>query len=252
MTVCQMPTHAMVLAAGLGQRMRPLTLTCPKPLLKVAGRALLDHALDRMAESGVETAVVNYCYLGEMIAAHLAGRAEPRIILSPEPEPLETGGGIKRDLPFLGEAPFISANADILWLDGAVPALRRLAERWQPEQMDALLLMMPVDCAHGYHGMGDFVLASDSLLERPVKGTRAPLVFSGVQIITPALFAQTPEGPFSTNLVWDRALATGRLHGLVHDGHWFHVGTPETLLATNDWFETHGEALHNSGRLFIR
>ncbi len=252
MTGSPVPTHAMVLAAGLGLRMRPLTLTCPKPLLTVAGITLLDHALDRLAAAGVGTAVVNYCYLGEMIAAHLAGRPEPRLILSPEPEPLETGGGIKRALPHLGDAPFVSANADILWLDGAVPAVRRLAEAWESAQMDALLLMMPVERAHGYHGKGDFELAADGRLVRPAKGASAPLVFSGVQIISPRLFDNTPEGPFSTNLVWDHALPAGRLRGLVHDGEWFHVGTPEALQATNDWFDSHGEGLHDSGRLLVR
>ncbi len=245
-------TRAMVLAAGLGVRMRPLTLTCPKPLLRVAGITLLDHALDRLAVAGVETAVVNYCYLGEMIAAHLGGRAAPRIVLSPEPEPLETGGGIKRALRHLGDRPFVSVNADILWLDGAVPAVRRLAEAWDPVRMDALLLMMPVERAHGYHGRGDFAIDTNCRLLRPAEGESAPYVFSGVQIISPRLFADTPEGAFSTNLVWDRALPAGRLCGLVHDGEWFHVGTPEALQATNDWFESHGEGLHDSGRLLLR
>jgi len=252
MSEISVPTHAMVLAAGLGVRMRPLTLTCPKPLLTVAGITLLDHALDRLAAAGVETAVVNYCYLGDMIAAHLGGRAAPRIVLSPEPEPLETGGGIKRALHHLGEAPFVSVNADILWLDGAVPAVRRLAEAWDPERMDALLLLMPVERAHGYHGLGDFDIEIDGRLRRPPRGERAPYVFSGVQIISPRLFEGTPDGPFSTNLVWDRALPAGRLRGLVHDGEWFHVGTPEALQATNDWFDRHGDRLHDSGRLLVR
>ena len=252
MTGIPVPTHAMVLAAGLGVRMRPLTLTRPKPLLTVVGITLLDHALDRLAAAGVETAVVNYCYLGEMIAEHLAGRSSPRIVLSPEPEPLETGGGIRRALPQLGDAPFVSANADILWLDGAVPAVRRLADAWDGAEMDALLLMMPVERAHGYHGLGDFFIETNGTLVRPPKGQPAPYVFSGVQIMTPRLFADTPEGPFSTNLVWDRARATGRLRGIVHDGDWFHVGTPEALAATNDWFERHGETIRGRGRLLVR
>ena len=143
MTGTAVPSQAMVLAAGLGQRMRPLTLTRPKPLLTVAGITLLDHALDRLAAAGVETAVVNHCYLGEMIAEHLAGRARPRILLSPEPEPLETGGGIKLALDHFGVDPFVSVNADILWLDGATPAVQRLAKAWDADQMDALLLLMP-------------------------------------------------------------------------------------------------------------
>ena len=246
------PSHAMVLAAGLGVRMRPLTLTRPKPLLTVAGRTLLDHALDRLEAAGVETAVVNYCYLGEMIAAHLGSRSSPRLVLSPEPEPLETGGGIKRALTHLGDRPFVSANADILWLDGPVPAVRRLAGAWDGEAMDALLLLMPTAGAHGYHGRGDFEIENDGRLRRPAADATAPYVFSGVQIIAPRLFADTPDGPFSTNLVWDRARAAGRLHGLVHDGEWFHVGTPEALQATNHWFEHHDKGLHHPARPLVR
>ncbi|MEI6556934.1 MAG: nucleotidyltransferase family protein [Rhodospirillaceae bacterium] len=252
MTGEKAPTHAMVLAAGLGLRMRPLTLTRPKPLLTVAGTTLLDHALDRLAAAGVGTAVVNYCYLGDMIAAHLEGRSTPRIILSPESEPLETGGGIKRALYHFGTNPFVSANADILWLDGAVPAVTRLARAWDEREIDALLLLMPTAAAHGYHGNGDFEIEPDGRLRRPPAGAAAPFVFSGVQIIAPRLFADSPDGAFSTNLVWNRALAAGRLRGLVHDGEWFHVGTPEALLATNDWFERHGDRVHDSSRLFVR
>ena len=252
MTGTAVPSQAMVLAAGLGQRMRPLTLTRPKPLLTVAGITLLDHALDRLAAAGVETAVVNHCYLGEMIAEHLAGRARPRILLSPEPEPLETGGGIKLALDHFGVDPFVSVNADILWLDGATPAVQRLAKAWDADQMDALLLLMPTERAHGYHGPGDFDIETDGRLRRPPAGEPAPFVFSGVQIISPRLFEDTPEGPFSTNLVWNRALPAGRLRGIVHDGEWFHVGTPEALQATNDWFDSHGERLRDSGRLLVR
>ncbi len=245
-------THAMVLAAGLGVRMRPLTLTRPKPLLTVAGITLLDHALNRIAAAGLTTAVVNYCYLGEMIADHLSRRTQPTIILSPEPSPLETGGGIKLALAHLGSRPFLSANADILWLDGKEQAIRRLVGAWNEATMDALLLIMPTERAHGYHGQGDFDIEIDGRLARPGKGNAAPYVFSGVQIISPRLFADTPEGAFSTNLVWDRALRTGRLQGVVHDGEWFHVGTPEALQATNDWFDRHDECLHDSGRLLVR
>ncbi|MEI8394448.1 MAG: nucleotidyltransferase family protein [Rhodospirillaceae bacterium] len=227
-----MITRAMVLAAGFGLRMRPLTLTRPKPLLTVAGRSMLDHALDRLVEAGVETAVVNSHYLGEQIGAHLAGRTTPRLILSPEAEVLETGGGIRLALPHFGAEPFYSVNADILWLDGTVPALRRLAESFEPGRMDALLLLMPVDRAQGYDGPGDFSLEADGRVVRRREGETAPHVFAGVHITSPALFADTPEGPFSTNLVWNRALARGRLYGLVHDGDWFHVGTPEALEKT--------------------
>jgi MurNAc alpha-1-phosphate uridylyltransferase len=227
----------MVLAAGLGLRMRPLTLTRPKPLLTVAGCTLLDHALDRLAEAGVETAVVNSHYLGEMIAAHLVGRIRPRILPSPEPSLLETGGGPKAALGHFAGEPFIVVNADILWLDGAVPAVRRLAAAWDPAAMDALLLLMPVARAHGYHGPGDFRLGADGRPIRRGEAASAPLVFAGVHIIRPEAFANTPDGAFSANLVWDRAAAAGRLFGLVHDGEWFHVGTPQDLEATERWFK---------------
>ena len=226
------PARAMVLAAGLGLRMRPLTLSRPKPLLTIAGRTLLDHALDRLAESGVETAVVNTHYLGGMIADHLASRSVPAIVVSPEPEALETGGGIKRALGHFGAVPFVVANADILWRDGPVPAIRRLAAAWDDARMDALLLLMPVAGAHGYDGPGDFLLEASGRLTRRAPEATAPLVFAGVHLTHPRLYADTPEGPFSCNLVWNRAQAQGRLFGLIHDGSWFHVGTPEALVAT--------------------
>ncbi len=232
----QVPKRAMVLAAGLGLRMRPLTLTRPKPLLTVAGRTLLDHALDRLAEAGVETAVVNSHYLGDMIVNHLAGRTHPALVSSPEAQALETGGGIKQALHHFGTDPFLVANADILWLDGETSAVRRLARAWNPATMDALLLMVPTETARGYEGPGDFHVAPDGRLARRAPDGIAPLVFAGVHITKPELFADTPSGPFSTNLVWDRVVAAGRLHGLVHDGLWFHVGTPEALAETDAWF----------------
>jgi len=242
------PDHAMVLAAGLGQRMRPLTLERPKPLLTVAGRSLLDHALDRIEAAGIPQAVVNAHYKAEMIATAVASRTRPAIRLSPEAEALETGGGIRQALPDLGSLPFLVVNADILWLDGAVPAIHRLAAAWDPHHMDALLLLMPVAEAHGYDGRGDFFLEESGLdesgrLRRRGPEQEAPLVFAGVHLTTPALYHDTPEGPFSSNLVWDRALAAGRLHGLIHDGAWFHVGTPDALAATNRWFADHPDAL---------
>lgn len=226
-------TRAMVLAAGLGLRMRPLTLTRPKPLLTVAGRTLLDHAIDRLVGAGIKTAVVNSHYLGEMIAEGLSNRCDIEIIVSPEQELLDTGGGIRQALCHFDAQPFIVANADILWLDGKGSAVRRLIAAWDSARMDALLLMVPIDAAHGYDGKGDFSIdGAGRLVRRPGNGV-APLVFAGVHITTPALFAETPSGPFSTNLVWDRALARGRLYGLIHDGEWFHVGTPEALDNTN-------------------
>ncbi|MBI1206420.1 MAG: NTP transferase domain-containing protein [Azospirillum sp.] len=227
------PKRAMVLAAGLGLRMRPLTLERPKPLLEVAGRSLLDHALDRLAEAGVETAVVNAGYKREMIAAAVERRARPAIALSYETELLETGGGVRKALPQLGDEPFFVINADILWHDGPVPALTRLAELWRAETMDALLLLVPAARAFGYDGRGDYLADQVGRLTRRTTSAVAPFVYGGVQICSPGLFDETPDGRFSNNLVWDRAERAGRLYGMVHDGEWFHVGTPDALAALN-------------------
>jgi len=224
-----MPRKAMVLAAGLGLRMRPLTLERPKPLIAVGGKPMLDHALDRLADAGVETAVVNAHYRGEMIAEHLKDRKAPKIVVSHEDVALETGGGVKKALPHLGEEPFFVVNADIVWLDGPMQTLKRAASHWDPETMDALLLMMSTTKAVGYEGRGDFHMDPLGRLSRRGEGEIAPFVFAGVQIVKPELFADTPDGPFSTNLVWDRLQESGRLYGLAHDGAWFHVGTPQGL-----------------------
>ncbi|MBP2301887.1 nucleotidyltransferase family protein [Azospirillum picis] len=229
------PTTAMVLAAGQGLRMRPLTNDRPKPLIPVAGKPMLDHALDRLAESGVGTAVVNSHYLGAMIGEHLKGRAAPAIVLSPEDTLLETGGGVKKALPLLGTAPVYTVNADIFWLDGPVPALRRLAAHWNPAEMDALLLLMATTRAVGYDGAGDYHMDPLGRLTRRREGEIAPFVYAGLQIVKPELFAAgTPDGAFSTNLIWDRAQEAGRLYGLAHDGLWFHVGTPQGLKEAED------------------
>ena len=230
-------THAMVLAAGLGLRMRPLTLERPKPLIPVAGKPLLDHALDRVAAAGIGTAVVNTHYKGEMIADHLAGRTSPRILLSPEADLLETGGGIRQALPLLGTDPFLSVNSDILWLDGPTPAIDRLTRAWNPETMDALLLLHPAVAAFGYDGKGDFHMDPLGRLTRRRSGEIAPFVFAGVQILKPQLFADVPPGAFSTNLIWDRLLESERLYGMRHDGLWFHVGTPESIAEVDDHLE---------------
>ncbi|MFD2232491.1 nucleotidyltransferase family protein [Phaeospirillum tilakii] len=221
------PSHAMVLAAGLGLRMRPITLTRPKPLVEVAGRSMLDRALDALAAAGVGEIVVNCHWLGAQIAAHLAGRAG--ITLSPEDELLETGGGVARALPRLGDQAFYVVNADILWRDGAVPALERLRAAWDDATLDALLLLHPVARAVGYDGVGDFFLGADGIPVRRGTAESAPYLFTGVQILHPRLFADAPAGRFSLNLLYDRALAAGRLGAVVHDGDWFHVGTPEAL-----------------------
>lgn len=229
------PKTAMVLAAGLGLRMRPLTLDRPKPLIPIAGRPLLDHALDRLVAAGVGTAVVNSHYKGGMIAEHLAGRSDIKIVPSPEETLLDTGGGVRRALPLLGKKPIFTVNADILWLDGPTPALHRLAVNWDPERMDALLLLMATTKSVGYDGRGDFHMDPLGVLSRRGESEIAPFVYAGVQIVKPELFGRdTPDGAFSTNLVWDRAMEAGRLYGLAHDGAWFHVGTPDALAESEE------------------
>ncbi len=223
-------SRAMVLAAGLGARMRPLTDGTAKPLLPLLGRALLDHALDRLAEAGVETAVVNAHWQAEKVAAHVAARAAtPRLRLQLEPELLETGGGLRRALPLLGEAPFAVVNGDAFWLDGPTPALRRLACAFDPARMDALLLLVPTARVRGEVGRGDFFLDALGRARRPGPREIAPYLFGGVQVAAPSLLAEDEPGRFSVNRSWTRAAGRGRLHGLVHDGAWFHISSPPDL-----------------------
>jgi len=219
----------MVLAAGLGLRLRPITLTTPKPLVRVGGTTMLDRVLDRLAEHGIELAVVNTHHLGEQIARHVAARRAPRIVLSHEDELLDTGGGVKKALPLLGDAPFFVVNSDLLWTDGAEPALGRLARAWDDGRMDTLLLLQPTSRAYGYDGQGDFFMAEDGRLSRRRAEAPAPYLFAGIQIVHPRLFLDAPDGKFSLNLLFDRAAAAGRLFGLAHLGGWYHVGTPDSL-----------------------
>lgn len=222
------PARAMVLAAGLGLRMRPLTLHRPKPLIPVRGRTMLDRALDHLDRAGVARCVVNIHWLGGMIRDHLAGR--PGILISDEGERLlETGGGIAKALPLLGDGAFFALNADIVFEDGNRPALLRLADAWDDARMDALLLMQPTAMAFGYDGPGDFHLDADGRARRRGPDETTPLLFSGVQILHPRLFDGAPEGAFSLNRLYDKAQAAGRLFGIVHDGGWYHIGTPEAL-----------------------
>ncbi|GAA0576917.1 nucleotidyltransferase family protein [Caenispirillum bisanense] len=226
---------AMVLAAGLGTRMRPITDHTPKCLVRVAGRTLLDRALDRVAEAGVGHAVVNLHHHADQVRAHLAARtAPPPLRLSDESGLLlETGGGLKKALPLLGDGPFLACNSDVICLNGPdAPAFRRLADAWDDAAMDALLLLVPTPQAHGYDGPGDFALDPDGRLRRRGEAAAAPFVYSGAMVCHPRLFAGAPDGAFSMNLLFDRALAAGRLHGLVHDGAWYHVGTPASIAAT--------------------
>lgn len=222
-------THAMVLAAGLGTRMRPLTEECPKPLLQLGGRSLLDHALDRLAAAGVEEVVVNAHWLAEQVEAAIARRTAPRILLQREETLLETGGGVAMALPRLGPRPFAVVNGDAFWLDGPTPALARLAAAFDEAAMDALLLMVRTTQVDGAVGAGDFLLDPLGRMRRPKEREIAPYLFAGVQILSPRLFEGAPAGAFSLNRLYDAAIARGRLFGLVHDGLWFHLSTPEDL-----------------------
>ena len=225
--------RAMVLAAGLGQRMRPLTAETAKPLLTLRGRTLLDHALDRLDEAGVEQVVVNAHWKAARVAEALAARTRPpRTRLQLEPDLLETGGGLRRALPLLGPDPFAVVNGDAHWLEGPVPALDRLARGFDPARMDALLLLVRTAWVEGEVGRGDFFLDAHGRLRRPRGPEVAPYLFGGVQVMSPALVAPEPEGRFSLNRCFDRALAAGRLYGLVHDGAWFHLSTPADLTRT--------------------
>ncbi|MDA0676302.1 MAG: nucleotidyltransferase family protein [Proteobacteria bacterium] len=223
------PRTAMVLAAGLGLRMRPLTERVPKPLIEVAGRPLIDYALDHLAAAGVETALVNLHHLGDQIERHLAARVHPAIRFSRETTLLETGGGVVRALPELGKDAFYVVNSDVLWLDGPVRALGRLAAAWAEDRMDGLLLLHSTARAYGYNGLGDFMADPTGCLMRRPEREVAPYLFTGIQILHPRAFRDLAEEPFSLNRVYDRLIADGRLYGLVHDGEWFDVGTPQGL-----------------------
>ena len=224
-------SHAMVLAAGLGTRMRPLTLTRPKPLIEVAGQTLIDRTLDRLAEAGIARAVVNLHYKGEMMRQHLAQRTEPEIVFSDESDALlETGGGVARALKLLGGGTFVTVNSDMIWRDAGPSALHRLAAAWDDAAMDALLLLYPTAQVQGYAGKGDFNLMPDGRLQRRAEGETAPYIFTGVQILHARLFATAPAGAFSLNRLYDRAAQQGRLFGLCHHGKWLEVGTPDALV----------------------
>jgi MurNAc alpha-1-phosphate uridylyltransferase len=226
------PRSAMLMAAGLGKRMRPLTATRPKPLIEVAGRTLLDHSLDRLRAAGVKQAVVNVHYLADALEAHLDNRVEGiEIIVSDERDRLlETGGGLVRALPLIESDPFLVVNSDNLWIDGPVDALRLLASGWDDRRMDAFLLLVPLARANCHKGQGDFHMTAAGALRRRKAGTVAPFVFTGVQMLSKRLFeGELPGGPFSTNVLWDRAIAAGRCFGTVHQGLWFDVGAPANI-----------------------
>ncbi len=225
-----MPKSAMVLAAGLGTRMRPYNGHIPKPLVAVRGKSLIDYGLDRLADAGVERAVVNVHHLADAVEGHLAARKNPQIVISDERgELLGTGGGIAKALPKLGSAPFYLVNSDTLWLDGVKPNFARLAEAFDAAAMDALLLLAPTTGSLGYEGRGDYAMQSDGRLRRRGDIETVPFIYAGAAILAPALFANAPSGAFGLTLLFDRAGASRRLFGLRLEGVWMHVGTPEAV-----------------------
>ena len=234
---------AMVLAAGFGERMRPLTLRMPKPLVPLAGRPLIDHVLDRLVQASVKTAVVNVHYLADQLESHVLNRQgkAPKILVSDERGVLlDTGGGVKKALPLLGSGLFFIHNADSVWSEGAAPALQRMLRLWDPATMDCLLLLAPITTRIGYTAKGDFSMGPDGRLQRRGEGEIVPFAFAGVSLCDERLCKDAPEGCFSLNILWDKALAKGRLYGVRLAGRWMHVGTPEALAEAEALFESEG------------
>jgi MurNAc alpha-1-phosphate uridylyltransferase len=227
------PRRGMVLAAGRGSRMRPLSDSIPKPLIEIGGRSMLDRMLDRFEH--LESVVVNAWHLADQVAAAVARRDRPSLLLSREETLLDTGGGVKKALPLLGEDVFVVANGDVLLHEPHAPALSTLAQNWDATRMDALLLLVPGERAGGFRGAGDFFIEEDGRLERRGAAASAPYVYASLQLVHPRLFAGAPEGAFSFNLLWDRAMTQDRLFGTVHDGDWFTVDTPENIEAAEAW-----------------
>jgi len=229
------PTTAMILAAGLGLRMRPLTEKMPKPLVSVGGKPLLDHVLDRLADAGVSKAVVNVHYLPDQIVQHVAQRSRPQVIISDERDVvLGTGGGVVKALPLLGNEPFYHLNSDTMWIDGVQPNLLRLAETFDPAKMDILLLMAPTALSTGYSGSGDYAMLTDGTLRKRKEHQVVPFVYAGVAVMSPAIFANAPEGEFSLTKIFDEVNERERLYGLRIDGLWMHVGTPDAVEAAEE------------------
>jgi MurNAc alpha-1-phosphate uridylyltransferase len=224
--------RAMVLAAGLGTRMRPLTDALPKPLVAVAGKALIDHVLDRLANAGVTNAVVNVHHMADAIERHLKERTRPKILISDERgELLDTGGGVVKALKLLGDRPFFHINSDTIWIEGVTPNLGRLVAMFDPAEMDAVVLLAATATSIGYDGRGDFAMGPDGRLRRRGEREVVPFVYAGAAILSPAMFADAPKGAFSLNRMFDRAIEAGRLFGLRLEGTWMHVGTPAAIKA---------------------
>lgn len=231
------PKAAMILAAGLGKRMRPITYKTPKPLLTVGQRSLINYELDRLVGAGVKRVVINTFHLANKIKEHLYERDDLELVISDESNKiLETGGGVTKALPHLGDAPFYLLNGDILWLDGPTPALERLAANWNKQDMDGLLLLHSTVEAYGYSGLGDFGIDPIGKLARRPELQVSPYLFTGIQILSPEFFEKAPLGPFSLNLLYDRSIEAGRLFGIVHDGDWFHIGTADGLNQAESYF----------------
>lgn len=225
-----LPRRAMVLAAGLGTRMRPLTDTIPKAMVEVSGRRLIDRVIDRLEEAGVQTVVVNVHHHADLLESHLRGRASPKIEISDERgQLLDSGGGVKKALSLFGGEPFFVINADTIWIEGFRPNLSALAEAFDPARMDAILLIAATSGSRGYEGRGDFNADADGRLTRREEGKIVPFVYAGAAVFSPEAFRDAPDGAFSLNLLFDRAIENGRLYGLRLDGLWMHVGTPEAI-----------------------
>lgn len=229
-------TRAMIMGAGLGTRMRPLTDDRPKPMVTVAGRTLIDHSIDRLVAAGVTRVVVNIHYKAEMLQAHLSKRRDVEIVYSDETERLlDTGGGVVKAMPYFGGEPFFVVNSDSIWVEGGAPPLSAMQRLWDAGRMDGLLLLAEMETAMGYDGGGDFVLEADGKVTRAKGRSEQPYAYPGVQIVHPRLFDGAPAGAFSTNIMWDRAIAAGRLSGCVLEGVWIHVGTPQARGEAEDY-----------------
>ncbi len=225
---------AMVMAAGMGKRMRPLTATQPKPLVRVAGKPLIDHTLDRLADAGITNAVVNVHYLADALEAHVRERATPKVTISDERDALlETGGGMIKAQGSLPD-PFFCLNSDNIWLEGPRDAFHDLSKRWNADQMDALLLLVPHARAANFRGKGDFHMDAMGRVSRRRSGRIAPFIYTGIQLVSHRLLRDAPEGKFSTNVLWNRAIEEGRLFGTAFTGQWFEVGTPEAIKPTEE------------------
>ena len=231
---------AMILAAGLGRRLQPITINTPKPLVMVAGKPIIDYAIDHFVKAGLERLVVNVHYLADQVIEYLDDRDDIEIIVSDETSQiLDTGGGIKKALPFLGNKPFFTCNSDIIWHDKHQEALKGLLSAWKNNSMDALLLLKPTDSAFGYNGKGDFFIEPNGMVTRKNAGESAPFVFAGLQLIKPNIFEEYPEEPFSLNKVFDKLLSSERLFGFVYGGNWLHIGDVDGLEIAENYFGGH-------------